>query len=185
MPVAFGPWSMGIRAGHYLLLICYRYNVATRIHRCNAHDFGHMWLHYMNHIYSRLQELYGESGYPQHINLSLFEPLKNFVSIGIGPLFFDEAYAKSGEAYDCLSGDLLFLTMWMMVKCRPLPPSSPEEYSKTHGLRFPSSCKRVQSKGKLYDHLSKATVYVKGALQEVEGHQLYQDDGGGNAESVQ
>jgi hypothetical protein len=130
MRVAFGPWSTGVRTGHYLLLlICYRYNVSTGINRCNAHDFGHKWLHYIDRIDLRLQEIYGKSVYPRHINLSLFEPLKNFVSVGTGPLFFDEVYVESGDADDRLSGDLLFLAMRMRVKCPPLPLSSREEYA--------------------------------------------------------
>ena len=35
---------------------------------------------------SRLQELEGETVFPPHIDLSLFEPLENFVSVGVGPL---------------------------------------------------------------------------------------------------
>jgi hypothetical protein len=65
MRVAFGPWSTGIWTGHCLLrLTCYRHNVSTGIRRCNAHDFGHPWLHCNDRIDSRLQELHGGSVFP-------------------------------------------------------------------------------------------------------------------------
>jgi hypothetical protein len=59
----------------------------------------------------------------------LFEPLKNFVNVGIGPLFFDKAYVESGDADARLLGDLLFLATRMIVKCPPLPISSQEEHT--------------------------------------------------------
>jgi hypothetical protein len=34
----------------------------------------------------QLQELDSDAIFPQHIDLSLFEPLENFVSVGIEPL---------------------------------------------------------------------------------------------------
>jgi hypothetical protein len=49
MSTASGPWCIGARTGHYLLLlVSYRFNASTAIRRMNAHDFGHPWHHYLN-----------------------------------------------------------------------------------------------------------------------------------------
>jgi hypothetical protein len=75
-----------------------------------------------------------------NINLSLFEPLKNFVNVGIGPLFFDQAYAvESGDTDARLLGVLLFLaTRMIVVKWKNtihlLQERVPIASSKTHGL---------------------------------------------------
>ena len=120
MRVAFGPWSIGAQSGHYLLqLVSLRYNVSTGIRRCNEPDFGHPWLQFIDRIDNRLQEIYGRSIFMRHINLSQFRHVENFVSVGIGPLFYDERFVTKGEPNEILSGDAHFVAKQMGVKCAP------------------------------------------------------------------
>jgi hypothetical protein len=82
MSVAFGPWGVGARTAHFvLLLVSYRYNVHTGIRRCNDHNFGHTWLHYIDRIQSRILNIFGVDVYPRHMNLAQFQPIENFVAI--------------------------------------------------------------------------------------------------------
>ena len=128
MRVAFGPWSLGARTGHYLLqLVSFRYNINTGKRRCNDHDFGHPWLHFIDRIDNRVQEIYGRAIFPRHVNLSEFEHVKDFVSVGIGPLCYDKRFVSEGEPDKRLVGDALFVATQMKVTCPPRDIQSPEE----------------------------------------------------------
>eukprot|EP00957_Ditylum_brightwellii_P206561 15349005-Ditylum_brightwellii.AAC.1 len=95
MKTAIGPWSVGARTAHMMLvLICYRYNVRTSIKRCGATDFGHSW--------------------PRHKNISHFKGKSDMISVGIGPLTYnDDHVIQSNEPDECLNGDKQFLAKQM------------------------------------------------------------------------
>jgi hypothetical protein len=128
MSVAFGPWGVGARTAHYvLLLVSYRYNVHTGIRRYNAHNFGHTWLHFIDRIQSRIVNIFGVDVYPRHTNQAQFEPVKDYVAVGIGPLNYNDDYVTKGPPDPLLKGDLRFVADRMRLKCPPMPVAHPRE----------------------------------------------------------
>jgi hypothetical protein len=128
MSVAFGPWGVGARTAHYvLLLVSYRYNVQTGIRRYNEYNFGHSWLHYIDRIQSRILDIFGVDVYPRRTNLAQFQPVKDYVAIGIGPLAYNADYVEKGAPDPRLKGDLLFVADRMGLKCAPMPIAHPKE----------------------------------------------------------
>lgn len=128
MHVSVGPWGIGPRSGHYILLdLCYRYNVNAGIARCGDHDFGHPWLHFVDRIQDRVQNIWNLLIYPNHTNILAFKPTE-FVAVGIGPLSYDAKYVDTGEPMAHFKGDLKFLAERMKLKCPPLPLSTKEEH---------------------------------------------------------
>ena len=45
----------------------------------------------IDRIQIRMQQLFNCDIFPKHVNQSLFEPIKDFVAVGIGELNYDEA----------------------------------------------------------------------------------------------
>ena len=124
-----GPWGYGARCAHYLLvLLCFKYNVNAGVCRCNAHVFGHCWLHYIDRIQIRCQEIFGVDIYPRHKNISLIKPVDDFVAVGIGPLWFSDDYVEKGQPDPHLTEDAKFLAQKMHVRCAPQPPAYPSEF---------------------------------------------------------
>lgn len=115
MKTAIGPWAVGARTAHMMLLIiCYRYNVQSAIRRCGAHDFGHCELHLTDRIQNRVQEIFNYLVWPRHKNMSFFGGNTNFVSVGIGPLSYDERYVIiSDTPHPNLKGDKHFMAKQM------------------------------------------------------------------------
>ena len=147
MSVAFGPWCIGARTGHCLLiLVSYRSHVNTAILRMNAHKFGHPWLHYVDRIDTRITHFHGGRGiYPRHENQSDFQGICNYAAGGIGSLFFEQDYVEKGEPDPRLKGDMRFTAERMLVKCAPDPVKTPPEKKTRHQFhsgRVPKSYRK-------------------------------------------
>jgi hypothetical protein len=107
MKAAMGPWGVGATVAHYLLvLICYKYNVNAGIRRNAEQDFGHPYHYLVDQLQIAMQEIYNALVYPRHVNVSLFEPVKDFVSVGIGPLCYSKDFVESGNPLENLRGDM-------------------------------------------------------------------------------
>jgi hypothetical protein len=127
--VAFGPWSIGARTGHYLMqLVASRYNVNTAIRRHNAHTFGHAHLYLIDEIDLLARELYQVILWERHPNSLLFKAVPGVTSVGIVPLLHESNLVVAGAPHPSLKGDLLFMAQKMHVQCPPLPFGSPQEY---------------------------------------------------------
>ena len=115
---AVGNWGIGARTAHMLLvLLCYRYNVSGNIRRCGGHNFGHSELYLIDRIQKRVQELYNVLIWPKHKNVMDFKGKPNFISVGIGPLCFDEKYVEfADEPAAHLIGDLHFVAKQQGLK---------------------------------------------------------------------
>jgi hypothetical protein len=125
---ALGPWGIGARSGHYVvLLVCHRYNVQTGIRRYNEHNFGHPWLQYIDRIQARIEEMFGETVFPRHTNLGQFKEIKDFIAVGIGPLYYSPDYVDLGDPDPRLKGDNLFVAKRQKLKCPPLHISTRTE----------------------------------------------------------
>ena len=118
MKTAIGPWKIGAKTAHMLLvLLSYRYNVNTSKKRNGGYDFGHYELHYIDRIQKRIQEIYNVLLWPRHKNVLDFKGKKGFVSVGIGPLCYDERFVQlSDKPAQCLKGDLYFISKQMGLK---------------------------------------------------------------------
>ena len=128
MATAIGPWSIGAEMGHFLLLlICYRYNISVGRKRNAEHDFGHPWLQFIDHVQTRIQQIYNCIIYPRHFNLHSFRPIRGFQSIGIGPLCLSEDCIETREPGECLTGDMRFIANKMKVKYPPMPVGTVRE----------------------------------------------------------
>lgn len=124
MSVAMGPWGVGAAVAHHLLLlVAYKFNVSTGIRRNFENDFGHMHLQLIDQIQIAIQEIYNVLVYPRHFNVTLFQPVKDFVAVGIGPLTSFSPFVKTGPPMAHLRGDMLFMAERMKVECPPLPPA--------------------------------------------------------------
>lgn len=129
METAIGPWGVGARTAHaLLLLISYRYNANTTTTRCNGYEFGHYELHYIDRIQQRVQELFNVIIFPRHKNVTQFKGNKDFVSVGIGPLSYDPNYVElSSNPSINLKQDLHFIAKRMGLKYPLLPLASTQE----------------------------------------------------------
>lgn len=128
MKVAIGPWGVGARTAHFLLVIlCHRYNVTSGTKRCGNHDYGHFELDLIDKIQIRHRELYGVTIYPRHNNGLEFQANDEMTSVGIGPLSYSDRYVKVGESHPSLKGDLKFLAKQMKLELPPLPVASRRE----------------------------------------------------------
>ena len=131
MRSAFGPWGVGPEIGHYLLLlVSYRYNVNTGIRRMGWVDFGIPWYHLIDRIQLRMIQLFEHDPFPNHTNQALFQPIKGFVAVGVGPLCYDDDFVeKSSEPHQALKGGLRFLAKRMKLRGPPLDLAHKEEFS--------------------------------------------------------
>ena len=130
MKTAIGPWGIGAKTAHMLLvLLCYRYNVKSQIRRCGAYDFGHCELYLIDRIQRRVQEIFNILVWPRHKNLLCFKGKKDFISVSIGPLCYDENYVLhlSPEPAGNLKGDAYFIAKQMGLKYPLLHIGSPTE----------------------------------------------------------
>jgi hypothetical protein len=111
MRQSFGPWGVGAEVGHHIIVqVSYHFNVNTDIRRLNWHNFGHIYLHYVDGIQLRMLEIFGLDPFSCHANQFLFKPIKGFVAVGIDPLnYHSDYYVETGEPHEKLTGDLKFL----------------------------------------------------------------------------
>lgn len=156
MRVATGPWGVGARTGHWLLVnISYRYNVNAGVARLGHHDFGHPWLNYIDRIQIRMQEIFNAVVFPSHNNVLQFKPVKDWVAVGIGPLSYSTAYVDPGKPDPSLKGDLRFVAQQMRLKLPPMPIATPKEIKIYNDFRLqhpgmtPSDCRELARKYKL------------------------------------
>jgi len=127
MKVSIGPWGIGARSSHYLLLLLsYRYNVSSGIRRKGDHNFGHFELYLIDRIQIRIREIYNVIIYPLHQNLMEFKPI-DMASVGIVPLSYDSDYVEEGEPDESLKGDLKFLAERLRLVLPLLPIATKEE----------------------------------------------------------
>jgi hypothetical protein len=64
---------------YMLLLMSNQFNVYADFRRCNDHNLGHAWLHYIDPIQARVLNIFGLVDlYPRHMNLAQFQPAKDF-----------------------------------------------------------------------------------------------------------
>jgi hypothetical protein len=110
-----------------LLLVSYFYNVNGAISRLNAHDCGHPWLHYQDRIHLRYLEVFGVDVLPRHSNLTQFKAVDDFVTVGTGPLWYNNDYVEAGVPDARLKGHMIFTATRMKVRCPPLHIAHPAE----------------------------------------------------------
>ena len=55
-----------------------------------------------------MMEIWDSVLFANRINISEFNPL-DFVSVGVGPLSFNDAYVQTGKLVNCVKGDLQFM----------------------------------------------------------------------------
>eukprot|EP00978_Attheya_sp_CCMP212_P040584 scaffold223105_cov63-Attheya_sp.AAC.1 len=111
--MAIGPWGIGARSAHYLMLLLqYRYNVAAGIRRRGYHSFGHLHceLYLIDRIQIRIHEIYNVQIYPDHQNLMEFAST-GLAWVGIVPLSYNVDYANKRLPNCILKGDLWFLAI--------------------------------------------------------------------------
>jgi hypothetical protein len=118
MKMAIGPWNVGPKTAHVLLvLICYRYNVMTKIRRCGQPDFGHFELHYIDRIQNRVRDIFNILAWPRYENQSVFHGKPDMVSVGIGPMTYNQRYVEHASEPDAnLTGDRLFMAKQMKLR---------------------------------------------------------------------
>ena len=116
--MAIGPWNVGPKTAHVLLvLICYRYNVMTKIRGCGQPDFGHFELHYIDRIQNRVREIFNILAWPRYENQSVFHGKPDMVSVGIGPMTYNQRYVEHASEPDAnLTGDRRFMAKQMKLR---------------------------------------------------------------------
>ena len=59
MKSSIGAWNVGAEVGHYILvLLSYRYNISTSISRCGCINFGMPYMHIIDRLQIRVQQIY-------------------------------------------------------------------------------------------------------------------------------
>ena len=77
--------------------------------RCGATGFGHCELHLIDRIQNRLQSNFNILAWPRHRNISHFKGKSDMISVGIGPLTYNDDYIiQSNEPDEFLKGDKNF-----------------------------------------------------------------------------
>jgi hypothetical protein len=128
MKTAIGPWRIGARTAHYLLVyLAYQFNIETGIRRCGEYDFGISELDIIDRIQVNIQEIYNVLIWPRHKNVSVLPCKPDFVSVGIGPLTYNPRFVEFGDPAEHLTGDLEFMASQMNLKYPILPIGSKEE----------------------------------------------------------
>ncbi len=154
MMEALGPWGLGVKTAHIvLLLLCFWYNVTSGIARCRNHDFGQPWLYLVDQIQLRIQELYNVQVYPNHANMLHFEHEVDHVAVGIGPLSYLPDYVTSGLPHPLLKGDIKFLAERMHFTLPPPPPNiklnRKDNFQRTNKLEATAVEKEIANKASL------------------------------------
>lgn len=117
MKTALGPWNLGAETAHMLLLlVCYEYNVKSMIRRCGGYDFGHSELHLIDRLQIRIREIFNVHMFPGHKNVLEFKADDKFVSVGIGPLCYNNEYVEIGKPASHFKGDMKFIAVRMGLK---------------------------------------------------------------------
>ena len=129
MKSAIGYWNVGAEIGHYILvLLSYRYNVSAGIKRSGDTNFGHPYLHIIDRIQIRMQQIYDVLVYENYLNLSLQLSNESFTSVGIEELHCPEMYVAKGKTDSrMMHRDVLFMAKKMKLVMSPLSLSHPHE----------------------------------------------------------
>lgn len=129
--LAVGPWPIGAKFAHFLLLWTdFRYNISTGIKRLNHHSFVMAHLYLIDQIQTQMIRLYGIDPFPRHVNISQLEKLDDFVAVGIMPLWNEDTdfVEVAEEPHPELTGDLRFVAERMKVRCPPIHLATKEEW---------------------------------------------------------
>jgi hypothetical protein len=157
MKFSVGPWGIGARASHYLLLmVCYRYNIASNIRRRGHHNFGHFELDLIDRIQIRIREIYNVQIYPLHQNLMEFKGT-DLISVGIGPLSYDADYVEVGAPDNSLSGDMRFTAESMGLVLPLMPVATVKEmqiFSQCMGMHPKPTDANIRQCAKIYKEKS-------------------------------
>jgi len=130
LKAGMGPYLLGIETGHrYHVLLSYMYLVNGRVRRACNPDFGHFLLDYEDRIQDKIQHIWNLAVYPHHTNVLSFKGIEGFVSVGIGPLTYDERYVICGAPKSQLTGNLRSLARRMGTTLPLLPPCTKAERS--------------------------------------------------------
>ena len=130
MKTAVGPWNLGAESAHMLLvLVCYGYNVQSLMRRCGGYDYGHSELYLIDRLQIRIREIFNVHIFPTHKNVLEFKANESFVSVGIGPLCYDNDYVEIGKPAAHLKGDMKFISERMNLKYPPMHIGTKEEIS--------------------------------------------------------
>ena len=122
--------------------------MSGNIRRCGGHNFGHSELYLIDLIQKRVQELYNVLIWPKHKNVMDFKGKPNFISVGIGPLCFDEKYVEfADEPAAHLIGDLHFV-------------------AKQQGLKYPLHQVNTEREIKMYNNFMASVSKPTKALYE-------------------
>ena len=129
MKGTIGFWTVGAEIGYYLLvLLSYRYNISTGIKRYGDINFGNPYLHIIDRIQIRVQQIYDVLIFENYQNISLKIGDNNFVSVGIGELNYSDLYVTKGEPDERIKNrDILFMAKKMKLAMSPLPISHRNE----------------------------------------------------------
>ncbi|KAL7529943.1 hypothetical protein ACHAXR_003236 [Thalassiosira sp. AJA248-18] len=133
--------------------------------------FGVETAHYLQNI----RDIWGVTLFTNRINVSEYK-MVDFVSVGVGPLSFNENYVKMGEPGDGIKGDLFFMPERMRVKYPPLPPCTKKEFGmiKTFCANHPHPkqaeiqqlCKRFNAESNGIDIFPKLPSMIKPAIKK-------------------
>ena len=128
MRVAFGPHGVGVHVGHYLLLlVTYRYNINSGVRRTGCHNFGMPYPGIIDRIQVRYQQLFDYDVFPNHVNQSLFKPVKAFLAVGVREMNYDGQYVEKGHPHPDLVGDMKFMAERTKLRGPPLHIATIEE----------------------------------------------------------
>ena len=82
----------------------------------------------IDNIQKHVQELYNVLIWPRHKNITIVGGKDDFISVGIGPLTYDERFVELSEVPAAhLKGDIRFIASQMHLKYPALPIDSVEE----------------------------------------------------------
>jgi hypothetical protein len=123
-------------------------------------DFGHPWHYLIERIQNCIQEIYDVAVFPTHENALQFEPIKDFVAVGIGPLSYSADYVTKGEPHPTLKGDIRFLAKQMGLVDPPMPISHPVEKAMFNRYKGSHGKKDADSLAKLFKRKTNGSTII-------------------------
>ncbi len=81
----------------------------------------------IDRIQVRYQQLWNYDVFPNHVNQSLFKPVKGFVSVGVRELNYDGQYVEKGDPHPDLVGDVKLMAERTKLRGPPLHIATIEE----------------------------------------------------------
>ena len=97
MMSCIGSWNVGVKVTHYVLvLLSCRCNVNSDVRRCGRTHFVHPYLHLVDRIQIRIQEIYNVLVWKKDFNVSSVKGFDDFISVGVGKLSYSSACVTGG-----------------------------------------------------------------------------------------